>query len=104
MPAQQSDSALTNMEDQPEPEIMKSVKKDGLHYVAKYNEDHWRKSALVNGLVDSSVENTMFNSTMNQQLQNPFNVALQVSPKKSNKNDQKRDQTQDEDSIEFWGV
>jgi hypothetical protein len=100
MPAQQSDSALTNMEDQPEPEIMKSVKKDGLHYVAKFNEDHWRKSALVNGLVDSSVENTMFNSTMNQ----PFNVELQVSPKKSNKNDQKRDQTKDEDSIEFRGV
>lgn len=57
-------------EDQPEPEIMKSGKKDsgkkdGLHYVAKYNEDHWRKSALVgNMLVETSVDNTMFNSTM----------------------------------------
>jgi len=79
MPAQQSE--LSNIEDQPEPEIMKSVKKDGLHYIAQYNEDHWRKSALVSGLIDSNVDNSMFNSTMNQ----PF--IEQVSPKKSNKND-----------------
>jgi len=45
---------------------MKSVKKDGLHYIAQYNEERWRKSALVNGLVDSNVDNSMFNSTINQ--------------------------------------
>ena len=88
------------MEDQPEPVIMKSGKKVGLHYVAKYNEDLWRISALVGMLVETSVENTMFNSTMQQQ----FNVEQQAPPKKSNKNDQKRDQVKDNDNIEFRGV